>query len=404
MNTDQPLRRVDDNRPTAEQMLERVRREQPPTGERRGRLRVFLGAAPGVGKTYAMLEEGHRLRESGHDVVIGFVETYGRTETEEQIGDLEVISRRRIPYRGVLLEELDTESVLARRPEMALVDELAHTNAPGSAHEKRYQDVQVLLDHGIDVLSTMNIQHLEGLNDLVEGVTGVKVRETVPDRILDDAQVELVDLPPALLRERLEAGKIYPGPQAVRALDNFFRESNLTALRELALRRTAEGVEAALEGYMVQENVPGPWPTIERVMACFDHRTDAEIVVRHAWRLARGMHADLLAVSVIDRPLEEIPEARRNALLHNIRLAEDLGARVLTIVDQDPVAGLIRLARSNNTTDVVIGRPTSSRIERLLGRSFLDRLLPRLESVDVHIVSPDRQACPLPGAGAGADG
>ena len=384
--------RIDADRPTAEQMLERVRREEKKT--HRGRLRVFLGAAPGVGKTYAMLEEGHRLKDEGHDVVIGLVETYRRRETEAQLGDLEVIPRRSIAYRGVILEELDTDAILARHPEIVLVDELAHTNAPGSPNEKRYQDVEILLKAGIAVLSTMNIQHLEGLNDLIEGVTGVKVRETVPDRVLDEAEVELVDLSPTLLRERLEAGKIYPQPQAVRALENFFRESNLTALRELALQRTAEGVEAALEGYMRGEEVPGPWPTIERVMACFDAQTDAETVVRHAWRLARGLHADLLAVSVIKRPLEDLPYTERNTLLRNIRLAEDLGARVLTIVDADVINGLSRIASGNNITDIVIGRPELRR--RAIRRSILDRLLLRLDHVDVHVVSPYRETCAVP--------
>ncbi|HET9017404.1 MAG TPA: sensor histidine kinase KdpD [Thermomicrobiaceae bacterium] len=409
VNGDEPpgRSRIDAERPTAEQMLERVRREvhqghQVSAG--RGRLRIFLGAAPGVGKTYAMLEEARRLRdEEGCDVVIGFVETYGRAETAAQIGDLEVIPRRQIPYHGVLLEELDTDAVLARHPQVVLVDELAHSNAPGSACAKRYQDVEVVRDAGIEVLSTMNVQHLEGLNDLVAGVTGVKVRETVPDGVLDDAEVVLVDLPPALLRERLAAGKIYPKAQAVQALENFFRESNLTALRELALRRTAEGVEAALEGFMVGQQVPGPWPTVERVMACFDHRTDAEVVVRHAWRIARGLHADLVGVSIIDRPLSDMPERQRDALMRNIRLAEDLGADVLTVIDPDPVEGLIRVARTRNVTDVVIGRPTSSWVERLRGRSFLDRLLPELDAVDVHIVTPTRIACALPLPGSGAD-
>ena len=394
---DEPDReRIDADRPTPEQMLERVRREEKQKAHR-GRLRVFLGAAPGVGKTYAMLEEGHRLRDEGQDVVIGFVETYRRAETESQIKDLPNIPRRQIPYRGVILEELDTDAILARKPMVALVDELAHTNAPGSEREKRYQDVEVLLDAGIDVLSTMNIQHLQGLNDLIEGVTGVKVRETVPDRVLDHAEVELVDLSPTLLRERLAAGKIYPQQQAVRALQNFFRESNLTALRELALQRTAEGVEAALEEYMRGEQVPGPWPTIERVMACFTAHTDAETVVRHAWRLARGLHADLMAVSVIKRPLEELPESEQDALRRNIQLAEDLGAQVVTVVDADVVNGLVRIAEGNNVTDVVVGRPDLGPIHRRLTRSMLDRLLERLDCVDVHLVTPYRVTCPLPG-------
>ena len=382
--------RIDDQRPTPEQMLARVRRDE----RRRGRFRVFLGAAPGVGKTYAMLEEGHRLRDEGSDVVIGFVETYRRHETEEQIGDLEVLPRRRVVYRGVPLEELDTDAVLSRRPDTVLVDELAHTNAPGSPREKRYQDVEILLDAGITVLSTMNIQHLEGLNDLIEGVTGIKVRETVPDRVLDEAEVELIDLSPSLLRERLIAGKIYPEPQAIRALENFFRESNLTALRELALQRTAEGVEAALEGYMRDEQVPGPWPSIERVLACLDEHIDAEIVVRRAWRLARGLRADLLAVCVIKQPLDELPTNQRERLLRNIHLAEDLSADVLTVVDSNVIRGLLRVSEQRNITDIVLGRPERAR--HWFGRTLPEKLLDRLDGVDIHIVSPYREICAAP--------
>jgi len=383
--------RIDNHRPTPEQMLARMRRDER---RRRGRLRVFLGAAPGVGKTYAMLEEGHRLRDEGHDVVIGFVETYRRRETEAQIGDLEVLSRRTIVYRGVPLEELDTDNVLNRRPEIVLIDELAHTNAPGSRCEKRYQDVEILLNAGITVLSTMNIQHLEGLNDLIEGVTGIKVRETVPDRVLDDAEVELIDLSPSLLRERLATGKVYPEPQAQHALENFFRESNLTALRELALQRTAEGVEAALESYMRAEQVPGPWPTIERVLACLAAEVDAEIVVRRAWRLARGLRADLLAVCIIKQPLNELPASQRERLLRNIRLAEDLGAEVLTVVDSNMIKSLVRVIEQQNVTDLVLSRPEQTR--RWIGRTLPEKLLDRLDGVDIHLVAPYRETCAVP--------
>jgi two-component system sensor histidine kinase KdpD len=380
--------RIDNHRPTPDQMLARVRREEL---RRRGGFRVFLGAAPGVGKTYAMLEEGHRLRDEGHDVVIGFVETYRRGETEAQIGDLEVLPRRTVVYRGVPLEELDTDSVLNRRPEIVLIDELAHTNAPGSPHEKRYQDVEIVLAAGITVLSTMNIQHLEGLNDLIEGVTGIKVRETVPDRVLDDAEVELIDLSPSLLRERLAAGKIYPESQAMHALENFFRESNLTALRELALQRTAEGVEADLESYMRDEQVPGPWPTIERVLACLDTQIDAETVMRRAWRLARGQRADLLAACVIKQPLDQLPDTQRDRLLRNIRLAEDLGATVLTVVDASMIRGLVRLIEQHNVTDIVLSRPERGR--RWFGRTLPDQLVDRLDGVDIHLVAPYRETC-----------
>ncbi len=386
MDADPRRERIDAERPTAEEMLERVRREETQASGR-GHLRVFFGAAPGVGKTYAMLEEGHRLRAAGKDVVIGFVETYGRAETEALIRDLEVIPRRRIPYHGVVLEEMDTDAILRRHPEIALVDELAHTNAPGSTRRKRYEDVEALLAAGINVLSTVNIQHLESVNDLVESFSGVKVRETIPDKVFDQADIELVDLPPSLLRERLAAGKIYPRPQAERALENFFRESNLTALRELALRRTAEEVEATLESYMRGEQVPQPWPTIERVMVSIDDRPEAEALLRRGWRLARGIHADLLAVAVIDRPVDQLPEERRKALLNHLELAEDLGATAITVIDQDVVSGLTRVAQSRNVTDVVIGQLPSSRWKSFSGGSAFDRLVRRLPGVDIHVVS-----------------
>lgn len=367
-------------------MLERAQREAEQTAGR-GHLRVFIGAAPGVGKTYLMLEEGYRLRAAKNDVVIGFVETYGRAETEALIRDLEVIPRHRILYHGVTLEEMDTDAILRRRPEIVLVDELAHTNAPGSLHRRRFEDVEVLLAAGIDVLSTVNIQHLESVNDLVESFSGIKVRETIPDKVFDKAEIELVDLPPSLLRERLAAGKIYPHQQAQRALENFFRESNLTALRELALRRTAEEVEATLEGYMRGEHSTQPWSTIERVMVSIDHRADAEALLRRGLRLARGIHADFLAVAVIDRPVDQLPEERRKALLHHLELAEDLGATAITVVDQDVVNGLTHVAQSRNVTDVVIGKLPGSRWGSFLGSSAFDRLMQRLPGVDIHVVS-----------------
>jgi two-component system sensor histidine kinase KdpD len=229
----------------------------------RGRLRVYLGAAPGVGKTYTMLQEGRRLKAGGHDVVVGLIETHGRAETAAQIGDLEVIPRQQIDYRGVAIEEMDTETILRRKPEIVLVDELAHTNAPGSARQKRWEDVEVLRNAGIDVIATLNIQHLESLNDVVASITGVEVRETIPDQILDGAtEVQLVDLPIEGLLERLEQGKIYPPERARQALQNFFRAGNLTALRELALRSTAAGVDERLESYRPSGDRTGDPPRL----------------------------------------------------------------------------------------------------------------------------------------------
>ncbi len=260
---------------------------------RRGRLRVYLGAVAGAGKTYAMLNEGHRRESRGTDVVVGYVETHKRPQTETQLGDLEIIPRKKVTYRGVTLEEMDTEAIIARHPRVVLIDELAHTNVPGSKHAKRYQDVQEILEAGIDVVTTLNIQHLESLNDLVASITGVRVRETLPDWILDQAEeVELIDISPYALRQRMKHGNIYPPERIETALSNFFREGNLTALRELALRRTAEKTEAQLEQYMTEHGIGKLWASSERVMVGFDARPHTRQVIRDAWRLAHSMHAD----------------------------------------------------------------------------------------------------------------
>src|SRR5690242_4036788 len=266
---------------------------------RRGRLRVYLASAAGAGKTYAMLSEGHRREERGTDVVVGYVETHGRPQTQAQLGDLEIIPRKQVTYRGVTLEEMDTEAILVRRPQVVLVDELAHTNAPGSKHPKRYQDVEELLDAGIDVVTTLNIQHLESLNDLVASITGVRVRETLPDRMLDQAEeVELVDISPRALRQRMRHGNIYPAERIEPALNNFFREGNLTALRELALRRTAEKTETQLQEYMTEHHISEMRSASERVLVGFDARPHTREVIRDAWRLAHGLHANLIAVTI----------------------------------------------------------------------------------------------------------
>jgi len=266
---------------------------------RRGRLRVYLASAAGAGKTYTMLNEGHRRESRGTDVVVGYVETHGRPQTQSQLGDLEVIPRKKVTYRGVTLEEMDTEAVIARHPKVALIDELAHTNVPGSKHVKRYQDVEEILDAGIDVVTTLNIQHLESLNDLVASITGIRVRETLPDWILDQAdEVELIDISPYALRQRMKHGNIYPPERIDAALNNFFREGNLTALREIALRRTAEKTEAQLQAYMAQHGLTEMKHAGERVMVGFDHRPHTREVIRDAWRLSHGLHAELLAITI----------------------------------------------------------------------------------------------------------
>src|SRR5712692_7633787 len=266
---------------------------------RHRRLRVYLGAVAGSGKTYAMLNEGHRRESRGTDVVVGYVETHKRPQTQAQIGDLEIIPRKQVTYRGVTLEEMDTEAIIARHPQVVLVDELAHTNVPGSKHAKRYQDVEELLDAGIDVVTTLNIQHLESLNDLVASITGVRVRETLPDWILDQAdEVELIDISPYALRQRMRHGNIYPPERIDAALNNFFREGNLTALREIALRRVAEKTEAQLQEYMTEHGITEMKPAGERVLVGFDSRPHTREVIRDAWRLAHGLHAELLAITI----------------------------------------------------------------------------------------------------------
>src|SRR5512135_1397772 len=315
--------RRDDGRPDPESLLERYKLRDTDSDEekvastadvaapfltssqstgythRRGRLRVYLGSAAGAGKTYTMLNEGHRRESRGTDVVVGYVETHGRPQTQAQLGDLEIVPRKKVTYRGVTLEEMDTEAVIARYPKVALIDELAHTNVPGSQHVKRYQDVEEILDAGIDVVTTLNIQHLESLNDLVASITGVRVRETLPDWILDQAdEVELIDISPYALRQRMKHGNIYPPERIDAALHHFFREGNLTALREIALRRTAEKTEAQLQRYMTDHGI-GELPSAgERVLVGFDHRPQSRQVLRDAWRLAHGLQAELIAISI----------------------------------------------------------------------------------------------------------
>jgi two-component system sensor histidine kinase KdpD len=395
-------------RPNPEELLDRYNlRDTPPSAAvrespvasadgnlpRRGRLRIYLGMAAGVGKTYAMLNEGRRRKARGTDVVIGYVESHKRPITEQQIGDLEIVPRKRLVYRGVTIEEMDVDAVLARHPQVALVDELAHTNIPGSRSAKRYQDVQELLAAGITVISTLNIQHLDGLNDIVEAITGVRQRETLPDRVLDEAdEVELVDVSPDALRSRLRHGNVYPPEVAQRALDNYFSQSNLTALRELALRRTAEKTEEQLEALMhgrpeADETVWGATAT-ERIMVAFDARPHSRQLLREGWRLARALKAPLLAVTVT-RPSPRFfrpdPQAG-DPLSEPVRLAEDLGAEVIRVAGRDVAAELARVARERHVTQIVIGQPTRSRWQEVLFGSVANRLLREPTGADVHVV------------------
>jgi len=371
---------------------------------RRGRLRVYLGSVAGSGKTYAMLNEGHRRESRGTDVVVGYVETHGRSQTQAQLGDLEVIPRKKVTYRGVTLEEMDTEAVIARHPKLALIDELAHTNVPGSKHAKRYQDVQEILDAGINVVTTLNIQHLESLNDLVASITGVRVRETLPDWILDQAdEVELIDISPYALRQRMKHGNIYPPERIDAALNNFFREGNLTALRDIALRRVAEKTEAQLQEYMTEHGITEMRPAGERVLVGFDARPHTREVIRDAWRLAHGLHADLIAVTIkpegylafmskligflkFGREAPKYREAALRRLEEHALLAEDLGAEVIRTSSSDIARTLVKIAHERQVTQLVLGQPARSYWEELLRGSIINRLLRMSTDIDIHIV------------------
>lgn len=377
-----------DTTPTAQ-------RSPRPIGKPVGELRVFLGAAPGVGKTYAMLREGHRLRQDGHDIVIGFVEAHGRGETEAEIGDLEVIPRKRVEYRSVIVEEMDVDALLARAPEIALVDELAHTNAPGSVRQKRWQDVDVLRQAGIDVITTLNIQHINELADVVAGITGVTVHETIPYSVLEHAtDVRLIDLPVDDLVARLERGKIYPPGRARQALENFFRPANLAALRELALRWTAVGVDEHLTDMMLQSE-RGAVEASERVMVVMTDHVGWGGVLRNGWRLASALRSDLDILMF--RPphnggegAADLPETTRAFR----QLAEDLGGNIVELDDVGDEASrddlMIDALLTHHTTILVLGvsrkKSRWGRGDRLEGLRMAQLLLLAVPRVDVHLV------------------
>ena len=344
--------------------------------ERRGKHKIFLGAAPGVGKTYEMLSSARRRKAEGVDVVVGLAETHGRAETEAQLAGLEVVPRRKVEYKGRTLEEMDLDAILKRRPALVLVDELAHTNAEGSRHPKRYLDVEELLTAGIDVYSTMNVQHVESLNDVVARITRIRVRETVPDRVVDAAdEVELVDLTPADLMARLREGKVYVREHAQRALRHYFSPGNLTALRELALRRTAERVDDQMLSYMREHAITGPWAAGERVVVCLDPSPGAANAVRAAKRTADGLEAELIALYVETDRHATLSEVEHTRLAETMRLAAQLGAEVVTVPGRSVVEEILAFARARNATRVVVGKSQRSRWFELRHGSVVDQLV-----------------------------
>lgn len=380
----------DEIRPSPEAML-RLARAEEVTAEL-GKLKIFLGYAAGVGKTYAMLEAARQRKKDGRDLVVGYVESHGRPETDILLEGLEVMPRRELHYSGVVLPEMDLDAVLARRPQIALVDELAHTNVPGSRHEKRWQDVEEILEAGIDVYTTVNIQHFESLNDVVARITGITVRETVPDRLLDLAfEIKLIDIPPEDLIQRLHEGKVYIPDQAAKAIEKFFRPGNLMALRELSLRRTASRVDDQMRAYMETQSIAGPWPTAERLLVCVSGSPYSERLIRSTCRLAEELKAQWFTVYI------ETPQGGRHArenrerVWQNLRLAEGLGAQVASVTAADVTDAVMKYAARHNITKIMMGKPTKPRWREILQPPIVDRVIRRSGAVDVVIVSFDQE-------------
>ena len=379
----------DEARPSPDALLKAAQKES------RGKFKIFFGAAPGVGKTYEMLQAASRRKAEGVDVVAGIIETHGRAETEALLAGLEILPRRAIDYKGRVLHEMDLDAILARRPALVLVDELAHTNAPGSRHPKRYLDVEELLAAGIDVYSTMNVQHVESLNDVVARITRIRVRETVPDSIIDSAdEVELVDTTPSDLISRLNEGKVYVREQAQRALKHYFQPGNLTALRELALRRTAERVDDQMLSYMREHAITGPWGAGERVLVCIDPGPDAANTVRAAKRTADGLDAELIALYVETERHALLSEAEQTRLAEAMRLAEQLGAEVVRAPGRSVVEEILALARARNATRVVVGKSPRSRWFELRHGSVVDDLVRSGSGLAVEVAPSNGQPEP----------
>ncbi len=379
----------DYTRPDPDALLQSIKEDEKRDGKR-GKLKIFFGMAAGVGKTYAMLEAARRLAREGSDIVIGYIVTHGRVETEELVNGLEIIPRKKIDYRGMIIEEFDIDAVLARKPAVVLVDELAHTNAEGSRHTKRYQDVTELLDNGISVYSTLNVQHLESQADVVEKITEIKVRETVPDSILDLAdEIELVDIPPEELLKRLAEGKVYIPEKAGLAAERFFRKGNITALREMALHYTARLVGYELRDYTQKRNIKGPWKSGERLMVAVSPSPYSEYLIRWTRRMAFNLNAPWVALYVDKQ--RQLTGPTQDLLAKNLNLARELGAEVISTSGEDVVNGLLRVAQQQNVTQIVVGKPLRRYVSDIFsGGNLVERLLRLSGDIEIHIVTqPD---------------
>jgi two-component system, OmpR family, sensor histidine kinase KdpD len=359
-----------------------------PPEKRKGIMKLFLGYAPGVGKTYAMLSEAIRRNSRGEDVVVGLVETHGRKGIAELLSQLETVPRRKIDYKGTIFEEMDIDGVLARKPQVALVDELAHTNIPGSKHRKRYEDVLELLDAKIDVISTVNIQHIESIAPTVRSITGIAVRETVPDWVLQISdETVMVDLTPEALQNRMRRGDIYGKEKVEQSLKNFFRRGNLIALRELALRQVADQVDRSLESYMGEKDIQGNWPVRERILVCISSHPRAQYLVARAARMARRMDAELYALHVDVDGKEG--EQDLKALEGNLQFAESLGAKPVRVKDKNVSDATARFVREKHITQVIFGRSAVEGWQKLLYLNAINRFLRDAPAVDVHIVTQE---------------
>jgi two-component system sensor histidine kinase KdpD len=379
---------MDEKRPDPDALLEQVKQKEE--RQRQGKLKVFFGAAPGVGKTYAMLEAAQVRRRDGVDIVAGLVETHGRKETEVLLEGMETLPHRPIYYKGKTLQEFDLDGALARNPAIILVDELAHTNVPGARHKKRWQDVRELLCAGISVYTTVNVQHLESLNDVVYQITGVRVRETLPDSVLERAdEIELVDLPPDDLLRRLKEGKVYIPDQAKKAMENFFRKGNLIALRELALRRTAERVDEQMESYRRDQGVQAIWPATERILVCVGPNPRSVRLIRAARRMAAGLRAEWIAVNIEAPSHVHASEEDNRLLAEHMRLAESLGAETVTLTGHRVSEEILSYSRLRNVGKIIVGKPTHPRWKDKLLGSPLDEIVRGSGDIDVYVITGD---------------
>ena len=380
-----------DQRPDPDALLARVQQEE--ARSRRGRLKIFFGAAPGVGKSYAMLEAARAQKAAGVDVVVGYVELHGRRDTEALLEGLETLPPQRLEHRGIALAEFDLDGALARAPKLVVVDELAHTNHPGARHPKRWMDVEELLGAGIDVYTTVNVQHVESLNDVVAQITGVAVKETVPDRVFDAAdEVELVDLPPDELLQRLKDGKVYVEEKIRHALTSFFRKGNLIALRQLALRATADRVDTSMREYRAQHAIADTWPAGERVLVCVGPDPLSARLVRSARRLANALHAQWLAVYVETPKLTRLPRSARDRVLDTLKLAESLGADTANLSGEGVADELLAFARTRNVSKIIVGKPARGRWHDRLRPSLVDEIVRASGDIDVYVITGEAGA------------